>query len=317
MLKKRMVYPVWGGSGLGSEVKLKFSGHESFSLRFSWVPKAIKQISNNPKFFSQDDAFVKLGVGKNMAMSIRHWCNILGLIEKGETPGELVLTHLAETIFGPTGFDPFLESDASLWLLHWMLAGCDSSAGSIKLAFSRWNEPTITKNSMVSWLQSLDDEVSTSSEAVISRDVEVMIKTYTKSKVGRYVPLEDSFDSPLSELGMLVEDGSQSSEKVFRFNRGEKNSLPVGILAYAINRYWISELGSSSTVRLESISHAIGAPGAVFKLTQNNLFDMIESMPKEFGFGVTQTAGIAMISRDSSIVDEQTMIVHAYTGVLR
>ena len=48
-----------------------FSGHETFALRSNWLKKAYDLLCARPDLFSGDTAFVQLGVGKNMAQSIR------------------------------------------------------------------------------------------------------------------------------------------------------------------------------------------------------------------------------------------------------
>ena len=50
--------------------------------------------------FSQPDALVRLGVGKNMVASIRFWCHALGLIELDGRHARL--TDLARVLFGST-----------------------------------------------------------------------------------------------------------------------------------------------------------------------------------------------------------------------
>jgi hypothetical protein len=50
----------------------KFSGHETFPCRYAWLPKAVDTVNNNPAIFSdEDEAMIKLGVGKNMVRAIR------------------------------------------------------------------------------------------------------------------------------------------------------------------------------------------------------------------------------------------------------
>jgi len=48
----------------------RVSGHESFPCRYSWLPKAVRGLAENPMIFSDEDAaMVTLGVGKNMVRS--------------------------------------------------------------------------------------------------------------------------------------------------------------------------------------------------------------------------------------------------------
>jgi hypothetical protein len=50
---------------------LKFSGHESFHCRPFWLKKGFDFMNTNQQF--TDKAGIELGVGKNMAGSIRFW----------------------------------------------------------------------------------------------------------------------------------------------------------------------------------------------------------------------------------------------------
>ena len=56
-----------------------------------------------------------LGVGKNMVSSIRYWLNAFGILENG------AVAPWAEAIFRDGGFDPYLEDEGTLWLLHYAL----------------------------------------------------------------------------------------------------------------------------------------------------------------------------------------------------
>jgi hypothetical protein len=62
-----------------AEKVYRISGHESFPCRYTWLPKAVRGLRENPKLFSDDaDAMVNLGVGKNMVRSIRFWSQVAG-----------------------------------------------------------------------------------------------------------------------------------------------------------------------------------------------------------------------------------------------
>src|SRR5688572_10567858 len=58
----------------------RFSGHETFPLRYSWLPKAFAALCSRPKLFADEDlAMVELGVGKNMVRAIRFWVRAAGV----------------------------------------------------------------------------------------------------------------------------------------------------------------------------------------------------------------------------------------------
>ncbi|WP_238845595.1 DUF4007 family protein [Nostoc edaphicum] len=102
-----------------------FANHETFHPRFGWLKKGFDTAKKNPDIFSQDDAPVRLGVGKNMVRAIRYWCSAFKIIDKNNLP-----TVFGEKLLGDNGWDTYLEDPASLWLLHWNLLKprCDAAA---------------------------------------------------------------------------------------------------------------------------------------------------------------------------------------------
>ena len=61
--------------------KLTFSGHDTFHCRHLWLKKGYDFIKKGNKF-TQDDAVVILGVGKNMVSGINFWMRAFGIIDK-------------------------------------------------------------------------------------------------------------------------------------------------------------------------------------------------------------------------------------------
>ena len=95
--------------------KLTFSGHDTFHCRQLWLKKGYDFVKKGNKFMDSE-AVVLLGVGKNMVSAIYFWMKAFGLIDKdGNT------TDLADYIFSLEGKDPYLEDEATLWLLHYHL----------------------------------------------------------------------------------------------------------------------------------------------------------------------------------------------------
>ena len=95
--------------------RYSFSGHESFFCKPLWLKKAYDSMNEGVNFTSPD-AVAALGVGKNMVASIRFWSRAFGL-STNDIP-----TSFATSIFDTeNGFDPYLEDEGTLWLLHYFL----------------------------------------------------------------------------------------------------------------------------------------------------------------------------------------------------
>ena len=96
--------------GAAPDPAYRFTGHQTFPFRHGWFAKAAAAIHEDPALFARPDALARLGVGKNMVASIRHWCAAAGLIHiaagaRGRTPRdrgrEAPLTHPGTLPPGP------------------------------------------------------------------------------------------------------------------------------------------------------------------------------------------------------------------------
>jgi len=70
----------------------RFFGHETFPCRYAWLPKAAQAVSEDPSILAsakEDDAMVKLGVGKNMVRSIKFWAEAAGIVVSDTAGHEL------------------------------------------------------------------------------------------------------------------------------------------------------------------------------------------------------------------------------------
>ena len=87
--------------------------------------------------FSSPDAVATLGVGKNMVASIRFWFRAFGL-SVNDIP-----TSFAQSIFDKEcGYDPYLEDEGTLWLLHYFLLTHDI----IHILFAKIKQKSIFDN---------------------------------------------------------------------------------------------------------------------------------------------------------------------------
>lgn len=307
-----------GAEAKATPLRYGFTGHETFPFRYPWLTKGVMGTEERADLFVLDDAGVRLGVGKNMAKSIRHWCHALGLIEPvpGNRHGHMRTTEFGRELAGEGGWDPFLEDPATLWLLHWRLVGNPERAATWYLAFTRWRGERFTRDEMVTWLERVlrEQEVTRSTPASLKRDVDVFMRTYVPARVTRDLPPEDTFDCPLVELGLLqeVERGQ------YGFVRGLKSSLPTAILVYAIYDYWGRVARSQSTLTFDALMHGVGSPGAAFKLSENALATELERLPPWSRLSFDDTAGVRVVQRRAELADFEPLALlraHYVEGV--
>jgi hypothetical protein len=125
----------------------RFSGHETFAFRYAWLPKAYRLLKQDQSAFSdEDNAMIELGLGKNMVRALRFWVEASGLAQPVTERG-LELTDFAHDVFGPEGFDPYLEDTRTLWLLHWNLsARSEGTLFAWRFLLNYWPFPELTRS---------------------------------------------------------------------------------------------------------------------------------------------------------------------------
>ena len=285
------------------ETSFSFSGHETFSLRYTWLPKAVQRLEQYPNLFTRDDALVILGVGKNMVRSIRHWGRAFGILEQPDRHSPDQVTELGRKLLREQGWDPYLEDPGTLWLLHWNVVSHPGKASTWYLAFTQWGQETFTRQELATWLFRLAENQSgtVATKGSIERDVGVFIRTYVPAESKPTLPLEETFDSPLVELGLIkvIEKGSANKE-VYQFVKGPKLMLPDKIFIYALIDYWQRVAANRQTLAFETLLHGRGSPGAAFKLSENALVDLLERLPKWTDLSFDDTAGMRQLLHSAS-----------------
>lgn len=291
----------------------KFSGHQTFVFRHGWLEKGVNLIRDNPRGFLEDDAIVKLGVGKNMVESIKYWCLQTGLIENSAESGAMGLTSFAEFIFGEekdTGVDPYMEDDATLWLLHYhLVARAQESTWS--MVFNYLNKPEFTKSDLLTFIKRrLDGEISIS-EKTLARDIDCFVRSYTGThgKSG-----EENFDCPFLALSLIQSAGTSD---LFRLSICRKRNLPIEIIGYAIINKLVEM--NSTTSSVQNMLFEPHSPGQIFKLNENTLVDAVMELDSLTNgqINFTETAGVNGINFSGKRSDKEsyaTTLLYNYYG---
>ena len=288
------------------KINVSFSGHETFPFRYTWLKKGVDAIRENRTVFTDDDATITLGVGKNMVRSIHHWCQVIELIDSdGVGPNhrrEFVLTDLGDSIFADDGFDPYLEDAATLWLIHWQLATNANRATTWFWAFSIFGQNEFRKDTFISELINWAEKSTRNriSENSIKRDVDCFFRTYVPSHLTKTAIMEDTFDCPLVELNLISDSPDGNT---YRFHRGPKPSLPIEIFAAALSEFWDTSFSENNTLTFANIAYSEKSPGRTFQLDEDTLaeyLDRLESLT-DGALRYDETAGMKQVYRNRKI----------------
>jgi hypothetical protein len=298
-----------------SDIRLQFAGHETFPLRLLWLRKAYDAVAAVPAprgTFQEQDAIARFGVGRNMAMSIRHWALAAEVLE--EQGGLLTPTPWARRVFDlETGLDPYLEEPATLWRVHAAIAGKPELATTWFYAFNGLNQTTFDRDMVVQgMLDMVRDRVALKASAdTLRRDVEVFVRSYVSRGDGG----EDAAEPLLAELGLIRESRLSGQ---FEFVRGPKPSLPDGVFADTLWRFWRRWHETSPTLSVEQASYAPGSPGRIFKLDEDSVLERMTRLDKVTDGALvwTDTAGLRQVARVRAPKPER-LLERAYNLIQR
>ncbi len=304
----------------------KFSGHETFSCRYAWLPKAAAEVAKYPAIFSdEDEAMVELGVGKNMVRSIRFWAEAADIIRSTKTGHELT-DFGRDLLLGKDSCDPYLEDIQTLWLIHWKLTTNQNSLIFVwDYLLNHFHEPELYASTVVRALEKSlrhiqDKPISSGS---LEQLYDVFLHSYVPTRGQKGQIKEDNLDCPLVELGLLQHTGMAEStiqpgrfESKYAFRREDKPEISQSLFSYCLNEYWSSRHDREQTIPFHIIVVGEGSPGQVFKIPEHDirkrLFELEENTNGYFSFD--ESAAIPRVIRKKG--KKEPMLIDIYSSEL-
>ena len=287
----------------------QFSGHETFPLRYGWLKKVFDRVTETEGEAANriacwgDDAIARFGVGKNMVASMRHWAKAARIIEEPES-NSVRTTELGRLLFGPSGLDPWMEQPATLWLIHWQLAGRPEKTTWF-WAFSHFPAITFERDKLEKLLARFirDRGGATIAAKTLKNDIACFIRTYVARKPSGKTGHDDALESPLTELGLIKAVGKKDG---FRFVRGPKTTLGDGVFSYALIDFWSRYAPNAATLSFEAVTHEPGGPGRVFLFDEDDVADRLAALDDATGGALrwSETAGLKQVVRNIDIGED-------------
>lgn len=272
-------------------MKARFTGHDTFPLRYGWLFKSIKYIKNNGLLSTSDadrakNSISALGVGRNMVNSIKYWSESTAMIETTLADRQAVqqVTDLGRQIFDEAeGFDPYLEDIGTIWLIHFLLNFDADHLTAYRYFFNFSNHIYFEKSKLTDDLY--EDafrltERDSFNISTVKKDVDCFLSTYIakaqangKNRNGNID--EDSFSSPLSELGLIVDRG----RGFYQSDLGVRSSLPLSIFVYSLIRFarFYNKESGVNRMSFEDVLTRPLSPGRIFRLSEAALGQLLDS----------------------------------------
>ncbi|MBL4853607.1 DUF4007 family protein [bacterium AH-315-J19] len=289
----------------------KFTGHETFHLRYGWLKKAFDAVEQSnsgewaEKIFTAHSAIARLGVGKNMVASIRHWALSCGIIASNDDAlSGYAATDLGNFIFAPQfGVDPYLEKPTSLWLLHWHLV-TQSKKTTFLWVFNEYSEAQVEREQALIALETVirRREWSGVAAETLRKDINNLIGTYSLRQISKRLSVEDSLSSPFTELGLM----KQTASNAFAFSWKEKTTLSDAMFAYSLMDFWKNTSPATQTLSFEALIHEPFGPGRIFRMTVDELSERVSKLSDTTNgkIRLSNTAGMNQILRSTTKFDE-------------
>lgn len=272
-------------------MKYLFSGHESFICKHFWLKKGYDFINENGDF-QYETAVMDLGVGKNMVNSIEHWMKSYGLLDKSNS-----ITEFSKKIFRERGgLDSFIESLATIWLLHYSLIKTNrSSLYNIFFNDFRKGRTDFTKEQLLSFMKrQIEDEAKSVNDNTLNNDISVFIRSYLKpSYKDTKIEIEEDFLSLMIDLDLMKSYKSENAEgKIVEWYQVENKiqvDLPAEVVFFAI----LDNLNYGKSISFQELLNGFNSPGVIFALNEEGLYNKLDTIVNTYkGITMSETAGI-------------------------
>ena len=267
-----------------SKIVFKIKGHESFTVREGWLQKGMRAVANDPLVFTKYAGADALGVGTNMAKSIRYWLKAFQLTEDQGKKG-VVLTPFGRLLWEQ---DPYLEQRMTWWLLHSMLVCNRELATSWYLFFNQMQVNQMEREEAEAALfyeMERYTQGQTFSAKTVKDDCAAILHMYVRSKEREYDP-EDTTRSPFADLGLLELEGRKIVCKT-----PAPEELPVEVIYDVLLR----QAEGSQYLLLDQVIEGIDSPGRLFFLNRARLYDALLVLQNRKLLTINRTAGLDMI----------------------
>lgn len=263
----------------------RLKGHESFILREGWLTKGLKAVHDNPKVFSENSGADALGVGTNMAKSIRYWLRTAKLTNETQRDG-VFLSEYGDLIFQK---DPYFEDVFSLWVIHANISRNFKLATSWNIFFNNIDVTAFKREELISMMTENIVNITgdtTPPERSITDDCAAILQMYTEN--GDICPdPEEKKNSPFSVLGFLTKADHNTFEK----QHPAMDSVDPLLILYVIT----DKLCAEGVLSIDDIVSGTNMPGKVFYLNRVSINEYLDQLQNKGYIRVNRTAGLDVV----------------------
>ncbi len=281
----------------------RFSGHQTFPLRITWIPKAVGEIvAGRDPLSDIDEGITQLGLGKNMVEALRCWIDAFQIASRAD--GRWKLNDIGALVFHPTeGLDPYFEDVSTSWLLHWLIStNSDAPFFAWECMFNRWPATEFSASQVVDAFQKESKSAARSASTVtLKQHWEVFLHSYRPPPADKG---EDHLDSAMSVLRLIREFGERPNaagrwETLYSFDFGRKEAISEQLFAFFLHDWWNRKYPSERTAPLREIVLGDHSPGRLLKMQESEIIQRVSELalrqPKVFQ--IVESANLRQLHR--------------------
>jgi hypothetical protein len=290
--------------------RLVFQGHNTFLCRHNWLKKGYDFIQTE-RGFNDDDAVVKLGVGKNMVDAVRYWMRAFGLTSEADE-----LLPVAHELIGPDGYDPYIEDNATLWYLHYLLVKT-GRASIYHFVFNELRKEgfSFSRAQLQQFINRRVIELGAKNAlnaTTLDADLTMFIRSYAPSGKDK-----DKYDIEEESAGLLQDLGLLAISKTdgirYHIENLERREIPWQVVLRVI----LENEHFGETISFNDLEVAPDSPGLIFALNEKGLFykieEMLEQLPGAIIYSSTAGNRVLTIKKELINLDE---VMQQYYGHL-
>jgi hypothetical protein len=227
--------------------------------------------------------------------ALQYWLRVTGIAQFENGIGRV--TPIGEALLGNEG-DPYLEDEATLWIIHWLIASNAELATGFFWFFNYFATPRFQdKDSLQALNEFVELELKASrSLSTLKSDISTLLRMYAPL-AGR---ADEHLDSPLAQLQLVDKEAGHGH----RSPRSARPFLPPLALHFALQQCFVAQPDQPALPIRALLYGGDGraSPGAIFRLNEegfmNALGRVMECYPKIYE--LRETAGLHQLYRRSS-----------------
>ena len=289
---------------------MRFGGHETFAIREGWLHKGLMLVAKQPELVDHELVADSLGVGRNMAKSIKHWLVATGLTERPLLPNSRKRDRMRLTRFGEVVLehDPYFLEQGTWFALHVNLVNNEEHAAAWSWFFNHFLnvrfERATCNEALRRYLVAYDKRVPT--PKTLQRDIACLLASYSKDVPPTVSDPEDATESPFRDLGLIVHFRDSGS---FGRERLTAACVPAELVPFALlkARDQAPNANGVAEVSVRDACLMPSGPGRCFNMELEAFHELCVRAEMELGggnFQLASHAGDRFIRFEATSADE-------------